>query len=339
MAMSEIYVDPSIAADSGTGTIGDPFGDLEYAIKQTTFDTTNGTRVNIKAGTAEVLAAPLNTAMADTSVSVAWAPTNGAHAVFQGYTTTAGDGGIAEIDLTSANSLTTNIEGVVLCDLSITGSSSGDTIVLGNYCAVLRCRIIAGAGVERPIYINSSRSLVSGNYVSGGTVRTIQTSGSPITYNYATGPGIVASSSGGGVISRNILVATSSAVGCSGASGVFGTEISNNSIYNVEAGTGSGVLISGIGAVFGNIIEGWSGTGGVGIKTVQDSAAVIDGNSIFNCATAIDVSGGTNVVGDGNETLSESAFTSPGTGDFSPVDTGSVKEGMVPDSVGWGMVV
>ena len=46
MAFSEVYVDPSIAADSGTGTIGDPFGDLEYAIEQSTFDTTNGTRVN-----------------------------------------------------------------------------------------------------------------------------------------------------------------------------------------------------------------------------------------------------------------------------------------------------
>ena len=50
MAITEIYVDPAINADSGTGTIGDPFGDLEYAIKQTTFDTTNGTRVKISIG-------------------------------------------------------------------------------------------------------------------------------------------------------------------------------------------------------------------------------------------------------------------------------------------------
>ena len=60
MALTEIYVDPSIAADSGTGTIGDPFGDLEYAIEQTTFDTTNGTRLNVKAGTDDFLSKPVN---------------------------------------------------------------------------------------------------------------------------------------------------------------------------------------------------------------------------------------------------------------------------------------
>ena len=54
MAITEVYVDPSIAADSGAGTVGDPYGDLEYAIEQTTFDTTNGTRVNIKIGRAHV---------------------------------------------------------------------------------------------------------------------------------------------------------------------------------------------------------------------------------------------------------------------------------------------
>ncbi len=54
MALTEIYVDPAIAADSGAGTEGSPYGDLEYAIEQETFDLTNGTRVNIKAGTDEL---------------------------------------------------------------------------------------------------------------------------------------------------------------------------------------------------------------------------------------------------------------------------------------------
>ena len=97
MAISEIYVDPSIAADSGTGTIGDPFCDLEYAIEQTTFYTTNGTRVNVKAGTDEVLAAVINTAMADTGTTVAWVPAIAAQMIVQGYTAAAGDGGIGGI--------------------------------------------------------------------------------------------------------------------------------------------------------------------------------------------------------------------------------------------------
>ena len=44
MAITEVYVDPSIAGDSGVGTIGDPYGDLEYAIEQETFDTKKCTR-------------------------------------------------------------------------------------------------------------------------------------------------------------------------------------------------------------------------------------------------------------------------------------------------------
>lgn len=55
MALTEVYVDPSIAGDSGAGTVGDPYGDLEYALEQVTRDATNGDRFNIKAGTDEIL--------------------------------------------------------------------------------------------------------------------------------------------------------------------------------------------------------------------------------------------------------------------------------------------
>lgn len=87
MALTEIYVDPSIAGDSGAGTIGDPYGDLEYAIEQITFDTSNGNRINIKAGTDEVLAVELGAAISGASIS----PSETAPLIFQGYTTTAGE--------------------------------------------------------------------------------------------------------------------------------------------------------------------------------------------------------------------------------------------------------
>ena len=103
MAITEIYVDPSINADSGTGAIGTPYGDLEWAIEQATFDTTNGTRINIKAGTAEILAASLDTALNSASPSAAWVPTPTAQLIFQGYTTAAGDGGKGDIDGNNGN--------------------------------------------------------------------------------------------------------------------------------------------------------------------------------------------------------------------------------------------
>lgn len=89
--MASYYVDPSIAANSGTGTVGDPYGDLQYALDQITHDTTNGDRINIKAGTAEVLTAALDfTTFGQVNV-------NGGLTI-AGYTSAEGDGGIGEID-------------------------------------------------------------------------------------------------------------------------------------------------------------------------------------------------------------------------------------------------
>lgn len=83
MAITEYYIDPAIDANSGTGTIGDPFGDLQYALDTVTRDGTNGDRFNVKAGTAEVLTAALSLATYGT-------PTEAAPLVIQGYTSAAG---------------------------------------------------------------------------------------------------------------------------------------------------------------------------------------------------------------------------------------------------------
>ena len=88
---SETYVDPSIAGASGAGTVGDPYGDLQHALDTMTRDATNGDRINIKAGTDEILAGVIDLTTYGT-------PSSAAHLVFQGYTSAAGDGGIGGID-------------------------------------------------------------------------------------------------------------------------------------------------------------------------------------------------------------------------------------------------
>ena len=93
MAMSEYYVDPSIAANSGTGTIGDPYGDLQYAIDSITKNATDGERINIKSGAEEVFSAAIDWA---TGMGAPW---GGAPTLLQGYDSAAGDGGICEIDM------------------------------------------------------------------------------------------------------------------------------------------------------------------------------------------------------------------------------------------------
>ena len=87
---THVYVDPSIAGDSGTGTIGDPYGDLQYALNTVTRGT-DGNQFNIKAGTDEVLAASITTATYGT-------PSTSQPLIFRGYTSAANDGGQASID-------------------------------------------------------------------------------------------------------------------------------------------------------------------------------------------------------------------------------------------------
>jgi|DEB0MinimDraft_6_1074348.scaffolds.fasta_scaffold07097_3 hypothetical protein len=115
MAMSEYYVDPSIAADSGAGTIGDPYGDLQYALDNITRDITDGDRINIKAGTEEVFTAAID-------YSTYGTPAIAAPLIYQGYSSAAGDGGIAEIDL-GANNM--GQSAVSLADLKVRNVGSG----------------------------------------------------------------------------------------------------------------------------------------------------------------------------------------------------------------------
>ena len=93
MALTEYYVAPS----SGNDTTGNGLTDgTAWATVQKALDTitagAGGDRINVKndSGTDDVLASAL-------TLATYGAPTNAAPLVIQGYTTTAGDGGIGGI--------------------------------------------------------------------------------------------------------------------------------------------------------------------------------------------------------------------------------------------------
>ena len=97
MAYNEIYVDPSIDTDSGTGTSGDPYGRLQYALDNATKGGTGANnRFNVKAGTTTTLSAPL-------SMSAFGAGDVNQPCTIQGYASSPGDGGIATIDGNGGN--------------------------------------------------------------------------------------------------------------------------------------------------------------------------------------------------------------------------------------------
>jgi len=340
---SEIYVDPSIAGDSGTGTVGDPFGDLEYGIEQTTFDTTNGTRVNIKAGTDEVVAVEISAAMADTGTTVAWAPTITTPCIFQGYTTAAGDGGKGGISGGGSVSVYDDaaFDYVFFIDLHCHNTGSATVIRTDDECGVFRCEIdnTSGNGIQ------VDRGLVIGNYVHnvGGEAIRIVFSGN-IMFNYienGTNDCDIALRAGNaGVVYRNI-------VKIDGASnGIHPTDrqvIMHNSVWSA-GGTGQGIAQVNnveIQMISNNLIEGFSGTGGVGydLNGTNQSVDVYTANASYDNATHY--TGPSYYVdrwasSDTNETLSASPFTDATNGDFSPVDTGSVKEGSLPEDFGDG---
>lgn len=141
MALQQLYVNPAIAGNSGTGTIGDPYGDLEYCLAQATHDATDGDQINIKAGTPEVLAAPLNPA-AHFGVAGVGNPT-----ILRGYTAVANDGGMAEIDCGGHGSVLADaLNYYLLADLEI--HSPGDDEVWNTSaaeCAAYCCIFHKGA--------------------------------------------------------------------------------------------------------------------------------------------------------------------------------------------------
>ena len=340
MAVSEIYVDPSLASDTGDGSIGTPYGDLEYAIEQTTFDTTNGTRVNIKAGTDEVLAAQLATAMADTGTTAAWAPSATAPCIFQGYTSAAGDGGQGGI---SGGGSVAIIDGsaldyVTFRDLHLHNSNT-DLLDIDNNCAVINCELNNASGFAVRF---DTDAVVVGNYIHDiGGAGGIETFTGLIAYNYlADGdkrPVKWIDVSGATTITRNVINVGDDTIGIEPFTG---SVVSHNDIYS-SAGTGSGISLPNsvtLVELANNIISGFSGSGGVGIAFgTGNFVATYRANSVYDCATEFDTSPVT-IVEEGNEILSESPFTDPDNADFSPVDTGSLSEGGLPQIIGGGLV-
>jgi hypothetical protein len=338
-APSETYVDPSIAANSGTGTIGDPYGDLQYALDTMTRDSTNGDRINIKSGTAEVLTGSLD-------FSTYGTPNRTSPLLLEGYDSTAGDGGIGGIDGNAGNfsiissnpsfmglkrlKLFNTGTAVVLSinrhmrvdECEITESSTGGVLGANDLTQVIRCYIhnIAGYGVQLMndvtycYFANGSTNKFTSAVVGSST--SVQAKVINCFFN---------------------LDNTSNAINVQ-----FNIYNQNNSILS-NAGTGYGIRSYRIPQhIVNNLIEGFSGTGGVGIS-VSESDTFAHDNAIYDCATDISLAANCDVLpGQTNESLSASPFAKTGSlptdftsatfwsdlyAYFAPVDTGNVYSG------------
>lgn len=340
MAITEVYIDPFLAADSGAGTSGDPYGDLEYALEQVTRDATNGDRFNIKAGTDEILEFAL-----DIVVDYG-TPTSAAPLIFQGYTTTAGDGGgsiaaSTQAGISGGASVSicnlAAIDYVHFVDLHLHNTGANVLLTIDDYCSIIRCELdnCSSGGI-----IIGSFSLVADNYIHN-------VEGSLAMPCYVINNYIEDGTNDTWGISRPVLAYRNiMSLNTTVRKGIYllnGAAI-NNSIYNAGACTVSAIQNEGLApvpAILNNLIEGYSGTGGIAIGMSANSSTYMHGgNAFYNCSTGFEAEANHRIDGgaagtDTNETsaLGASPFTTGGS-DFSPVDTGAVKEGSIPEGFG-----
>ena len=320
MALTEVYVDPSINADSGTGTIGDPYGDLQYAVNVQTPDSTNGDRFNIKAGTSEVLTGALSLAAYRT-------PTISAPVVFQGYTSAQGDGGIGDIDGNSGKVFDSTANDYVHWkDLKLHNGGTNDFLVqVDNYCVFENVEFsnITGSLVDCDIgnhFINcrfTDASVYGANIGSQSQFFHCVFENGTKEFTEAVRP------VGTGIWVHHcvfILSGASDGIRTNSANDLF----VGNSIWS-DGGTDVGIQFNGsdrVGhVVLNNIVEGFSGTGGVGIEALSDDNLVLYGhNACYNNATNFSITSDTVFDLGNNETLLASPFTDAANGDLS-VDT------------------
>lgn len=346
-AINDYYVDPSIDDTTGSGTVGDPYGDLQHAMDTVTARSGGGAdRFNIKTGTAEVLSTWLD-------FTTYGSPTAAAPIIFQGYSSNQGDGGIGEIDCggSTTGMITGNRNYCHFIDLDIFDSTSGYVLNLNEQCTVLNCRIYNCVLAVRIGY----RSIICACRLASGTQAMAN------NFVFLNGQGAVLRHTF--LEDVNLSSATSQCVLCSNGAG--GGNVSG-CIFKCEAGhagrcinitkdgdmieqctfwgngcTGDAIRVesSVLGVISNNIIADFSGTGANGID-FHSSAEVglFSGNSFYNNTNNFTLPDTAFIRTDNedNESLSADPYPDPANDDFGPADTDSLRNGALPLNMKFG---
>lgn len=297
------------------GTALLPWRSVQGAVDLITRDATNGDQVNIKGGTAQVNQASL-------ALTTYGTPTYSVPLVLRGYTATAGDYGIGEIDCNGAPLwAVTNHVAVYLIDLHIHSGGNNALITQGASAMLLRCEVDKGASTPSgktlvtasdatvmQCYIHdagtsgngvycSGQARVIGNYIENCPNQGIQVG--------LTGPVVLFNIVTGSQIGIRLDQSSSTVIG--------------NTVYAPAASTGKGYWSSNAardGQIWvNNIAEGYSGAGGVGFDTA--SRVGFQGyNAAYNCATAYATAHTNAIELRDNDTLTGSPFVDGANGDF-----------------------
>lgn len=339
-APTDTFVDPAIAANTGTGTIADPFGDLQFALDQVTRDTTNGDQFNVKAGTDEILSSAL-------SLTTYGTPAVGAELIFRGYASAARDGGIGGITGNGSVQIFAGAGFVHWIDMHLHSSGVNDVIVLSTRGSMINCEVDDSTGDG--VLINGDEVHVVGCDIHNLADDGINCGGRNdllILHNYFTNgtndfDQAIRDPDIGSTIRGNIISVDGASYGIRVLSGVVSSiEIDGNSILS-SSGTGKGIAILAntkrATKITNNLVEGFSGAGGEGIEIPSGDRDIIlyANNAVFNNTTNYDVDEDNMIFNAGdNEVLGATPFDKSGADTFanrfaffSPVNVGNVHGG------------
>jgi len=300
------------------GTTSLPWHSVQGALDLITRDATNGDRVNVKAGTADVLSAAL-------SLTTYGTPTTAVPLVIQGYTSAAGDGGIGEINNGGRNVSVFDSSTIPMIFADMKLGNTGTALVLksGPGSVWANCEIHTSSGVCQ-LYTPSimfgcyvhDMSGARGVQLGGGNVN-----GGAVWYNYfencATLNSIFIYCNHADVAFNIIRTRSDDTANVAIEAGYGSTHtIHHNICYSRSANTSSAILAYAGCYVLNNIICNWSGAGGEGI-CLEGSAAILGSNAFYNCTANETISSKFVVRLADNVSLAADPFTDAANGDFS----------------------
>lgn len=328
MAATEYWVSAAVGADTGAGTsFGDPMGAADGDPVQRLLDTitaneTDGDIIYVIDDGTYTPQAELSFATYG-SPSTGWALTlKGLHADGSTASDLATDVGIGAFDLGAFSGYYISNKRVNLQHLSFANGTdliyvddayvkdcsfsdaSNFALRLGAFCVARNCYAF-NCGV-RGFYATATSCRILDSHVMS---RTADSNGATIA--------CIDNNNSGGLVQG----CTVSTEGSSDGIRIGGaTSCLNNSILS-SSGTGEGIQISGnnyASEFANNIIEGFSGTGGIGITCGGGAsrAGLIGNNKIYNCTTPVVAATVPGVVTLPDTTLTKSGFLKQGADTF-----------------------
>lgn len=292
MSVVEVYCDPSIGGFSGSGTIGDPYTQIQWAVNNTTIPGTGtfSTRLNIKSGALHSLGSELQNLPSTISTRPF---------IIEGYDSVAGDGGRAQINCGGAFIDQTNQDHIHIANLDIFCDTADHAIHLDRNCSIHNC-YIQQDGNGGLMYIDNGTT-VSDCYLVDTRVAGFR-------------PGIQAQSSSNvkvmncviDYMGNSYLTQDVDAYGCVGIiRSTLGTgfRLGNkgvaigNIVANVNAGpnTNHGISLQnqdGTFVVKDNYIEGFDGGAAIHVQSSKPSSVLMVNNHYHNCGDAVDQTSG-----------------------------------------------